>query len=350
MSHAEPVTRRLWSDWFFERVPLPPALFGTLLAAALLALLALLAAATGAFDRLAAEGLAWWQDRDGRVSVLLSLLAGAIPAALRYHELGTRRNLETLAAANLWLGATPEALRSATSGSLRTALWFGASGFLLIPIVAVSVDRDVVRYFQASHWDLGVLWTWVVGAFVTFTGGILTYRAVVDARKFAQLARALPAVDLLDREALLPFARQGLRSAVPGVIFVTFLAFNLGDTGFLLATALIGTIVLVQNIAVLVIPMRGVHERLRAAKRDELARVRAAIRGEPGALRGSPLERRGDAPALADLLAWRAFVEAVPEWPIDLPTLGRFAAYVGVPLLGWVGAGLVQHALESALR
>jgi len=42
-------------------------------------------------------------------------------------------------------------------------------------------------------------------------------------------------------------------------------------------------------------------------------------------------------------------VESVPEWPIDLPTLGRFAAYIVVPLLGWVGAALVQHVLESAL-
>ena len=98
----------------------------------------------------------------------------------------------------------------------------------------------------------------------------------------------------------------------------------------------------------LVIPMRGVHERLRAAKRDELARVNAAIRGEAGALRGSPLASR-ERLSLADLLAWRAFVEEVPEWPIDLSTLGRFAAYVGIPLLGWVGAALVQHVLESAL-
>src|SRR6185503_12023311 len=156
MSHAEPVSERLWSDWLFERVPLPPALFGALLSAALLGLLALLAVATGWLDRLAAEGLAWWQDRDGRVSVLVSLLAGAIPAALRYHELGTRRNLAALAASDLWPGAAPAVLRSATSGSPRAALWFGLSGFLLIPMVSFSVDRDVTRYFTIRHWDLGV--------------------------------------------------------------------------------------------------------------------------------------------------------------------------------------------------
>src|SRR5262245_47008818 len=107
MSHAQPVSRRLWSDWFFERVPLPPALFGALVAAGLIGLLALLAVATGAFERLAVRNLAWWQSRDGRIAVLVSLLAGTLPAALRYHELGTRRNLDALAKASLWPGGLP---------------------------------------------------------------------------------------------------------------------------------------------------------------------------------------------------------------------------------------------------
>ena len=72
MSHAEIVSRRLWSDWFFERVSLPPALFGALLATGLVALLAALAVVTGAFDRLAVRNLAWWQSRDGRIAVPIS--------------------------------------------------------------------------------------------------------------------------------------------------------------------------------------------------------------------------------------------------------------------------------------
>jgi hypothetical protein len=106
--------------------------------------------------------------------------------------------------------------------------------------------------------------------------------------------------------------------------------------------------VLIQNAAVLLIPMRGVHERLREAKRAETTRVNAALRGEAGALRGSSLAQREHL-SPADLLAWRAFVESVPEWPIDVSTLGRSFVYVGIPLLGWVGAALVQHVLEKAL-
>jgi hypothetical protein len=348
MSHAEPVSRRLWSDGFFARVPLPPALFGVLVAAGLVGLLAVLAVATGAFDRLAVRHLAWWQSRDGRIAVLVALLAGTVPAAMRYHELGTRRNLDALASANLWPSHPPALLSCATSGSPRTAIAWGVFGALQIPVIAYTVDRDPDLYFTARYWWLGPIWTWIVGMLVAFMAGILTYRIITDARKFAGLARALPPVDLLERDALLPFARQGLRSAVPGVIFVTFFALNLGDAGFQFASWYIMAAVLAQNAAVLVLPMRGVHERLRAAKYEEIARVNAAIRGEPDALSGSPLGKR-DRLALADLLAWRAFVEAVPEWPIDISTLSRSLLYVVIPLLGWIGSALVQHVLESAL-
>jgi len=348
MTEVVPVSRQLWSDWFYRRVRLPPLVFGVLLTAGLLALLALLAVVTGTLEHLTASGASWWETRDGRVTTLLCLMAGIVPTALRYHELGTRRNLDALARSGLWPGRGPAALREATSASPRRALLFGATGFLLIPLVALTVDLDPGLYFDSDYWGLPQTWIWVVGCFVTFCGGVLTYRVYVDARTFGRLARELPEVDLLDREALLPFARQGLRSAVPGVIFATFLVLNWSDPAFLVAVVSLGAIVLVQNVAVLLIPVRGLHDRLREAKREELARVNAAIRAQPGALEGSPLARRPP-PDLADLLAWRRFVESVPEWPIDVSTLGRFALYVGIPLLSWVGAALVEHVVELVI-
>jgi hypothetical protein len=135
---------------------------------------------------------------------------------------------------------------------------------------------------------------------------------------------------------------------VPGALFVSFLTLNLVDEGFLLAVLLLGGLVLVQNVATLLIPLRGLRDRLRAAKREELRRVDAAIRGEPDALRGSMIGRR-ESPSLADLLAWRSFVQAVPEWPIDTGTLGRSAFFVGLPLLSWVGGALVERAVDLVI-
>ena len=50
-----------------------------------------------------------------------------------------------------------------------------------------------------------------------------------DARHFSALARRLPAIDLLDPDALAPFARQGLRSSVPGLLLISFVALNAVD-------------------------------------------------------------------------------------------------------------------------
>jgi hypothetical protein len=347
VSETEPASRRLWTDGFYLRIGWPTPLPGVVLSAALLLSLVALASGTDGFGRLEAEGLAWWQSRDARIGALLALLAGVVPTALRYHELGTRADLERLARAALWGEAPPDALRRATTGSPRAAVAFGLTGIFLVPTIAFLIDREVDLYFTTGYWGATQGWTWGVGFFVTFTGGILTYRAYSDARVFAALARSLPEIDLLERDALLPFARQGLRSAVPGVIFVTFLALNLMDEGFLLSAVLLGGLVAVQNVATLMLPLRGLHDRLREAKRRELSRVNAAIRGDAAALAGSPLS--GGDITLTDLLTWRRFVESVPEWPVDLSTLGRFAFYIGIPLLSWVGAALVERALDRVI-
>jgi hypothetical protein len=40
----------------------------------------------------------------------------------------------------------------------------------------------------------------------------------------------------------------------------------------------------------------------------------------------------------------------VREWPVDLPTFARFAGFLGIGLASWIGAALVDVAIEAALR
>ncbi|MEM7413617.1 MAG: hypothetical protein AAF430_25515 [Myxococcota bacterium] len=342
------VAGRLWSDGFYGRIPLPPLAVGALCAALLVGILTLAAEWSGAFEVLASRGLSWWQHRDGRIAVLLALLAVTTPTALRYHELGTRRNLDALAASDLWPEGFPTEVWREGAPDLQRALFFGLTGFALVPFVASLVDGNPSIYFGPDYWGIWQAWHWVTGAFAAFWGGVLIYRVQADARTFAALAGSVERVDLLRRESWLPFTRQGLRSTVPGAIFVTFLALNLVDADFWIAIAVLGTVVVVQNLTLLLRPLRGIRDRLREAKRAELGRVDAAIRGEAGALDGSLIGAR-EAPGLADLLAWRRFVEAVPEWPIDASTLGRLALYVGIPLFSWVGAALVERMLDAVI-
>lgn len=113
--------------------------------------------------------------------------------------------------------------------------------------------------------------------------------------------------------------------------------------------ALIAAVAVAGAVAALVLPVRGIHLRLRATKRAELERVHGALRGVPDALGGSPIAGRAGGLGVADLLAYRSFVEGVREWPFDSPTLLRFALILGLPLGSWLGGALVERLLAAAL-
>jgi hypothetical protein len=93
----------------------------------------------------------------------------------------------------------------------------------------------------------------------------------------------------------------------------------------------------------------GVHRRIREAKAAELARVVAAIRGEPAALAGSAIARREANAGLADLIAWRGLVDSAREWPFDASMRLRFLLYLAIPVGSWLGGALVERLLGAVL-
>jgi hypothetical protein len=332
---------RAWNDRLFDRVPLPPAWVGVLLALLLLAALWAIAELSGEWADLESKSAPLWSVRDARVAVVISLLAAGMPVVLRLHDASTRRNARALAEAG-----EVDAELLLTHGARER--WVGLLAILVLPLIALSVDRDPGFYFRGGYWTPTKVWYWLLGFACCIATGTTIARVLADAQRFSRLGRALRRVDLLDPSALAPFGRQALRSVVPGLFLVSIFAANLTDRAFLWATALLGALTLGLSGAALLLPLRGVRARIQEAKRQELARVHAAIRGEPGALQGSPLARR-PVPGLAELLAWREAVQAVPEWPIDTGTRLRLAAFLGIPLLSWLGGALVERALDLAL-
>lgn len=332
----------------FEALRLPPLVAGTLLALLAVGATALVGWLSGDLAELRARtGGSWWREsRDARLAVLVAVLLAAVATATRQHALGTRQNLAAVARLGGWpVEDVDPAERPGNSSRERRA---GLLGALLVPAVALLVDRDASVYFEPGYWYASKFWTWAVGILATTGAGILTWRVIRDARHFSALAERLPSLDLLDPAALAPFARQALRSAVPWLLLIGFIAANAMDRGFLWAVGVMGGLGLVGVAVSLAIPLRGIHARIRSAKASEVARVNAAIRGEPGALAGSLIERRPDA-SLADLLAYRAQIAAVPEWPVDVSTLVRVGFYVAIPVASWVAGALVERVVDAAL-
>jgi hypothetical protein len=106
--------------------------------------------------------------------------------------------------------------------------------------------------------------------------------------------------------------------------------------------ALLGVMNIGASAAGMLLPVRGVHLRIRSAKDAELDWCRERLREARAGL-------ASDA-RLADLLAYRAFVEEVREWPFDASTLVRFALYLLIPLGSWAGGALVERVIDGLLE
>ena len=168
-------------------------------------------------------------------------------------------------------------------------------------------------------------------------------------RRFGRVADRIERVDLLDRRALLPFARRGLRSVLGwmagSAVFSLFWLHpdagraNLVGLVFMLGIA--GT--------TLFLPLWRIHRRLREEKLGQLERVRSAIRDDQAALLGRPAPSPEAAARLPALYATEARIDAVSEWPFDAGSLLRIALYLALGVGSWVGAALVERTLGAVL-
>ncbi|MEZ4217173.1 MAG: hypothetical protein R3E88_11895 [Myxococcota bacterium] len=340
-------------DRLFTATPLPPFAVGALLAAALLAALVIAAFAAGrgeAIRELGPAGL--YLDRDARTVVLLVVLLAYVVTARRYVAMGARAAFDALAPVLDASAATPaereRVSHPESASSVRRRRMAGA--LLVVPLVALAIDRDPGFYLRRDYWSFEHLTQWISGFVLCANLGLLADASIVCAQRFDALARRRARVDLLDLDGLGPFAWVGMRIALVWLLLVAIFALNLVDVGYWVSFAGLGVASLAIAGATFVRPLLGVRERVRREKQAELARVSRALRGELHALDGSPLAARASAVSVADLLAYRTFVAERPEWPFDAPTLLRLLAYVAIPVGSWVGGAFVERLLAATLE
>lgn len=179
--------------------------------------------------------------------------------------------------------------------------------------------------------------------------GVLGALSMRRSRVFLEMGRRAR-VSLLAPDELAPFARTGLRASAYwflGSSIASLLTLDAGAWGIVVGVI---AVTLALGFISLLLPSRGVHERLRAAKRDELLRVRAEIDSARAALFDDAHGAGAEIARMPALLAWEARIEQVSVWPFDAPTLVRFALFLLVPLGSWLGGALVDRAVDAALR
>jgi hypothetical protein len=337
MAKAQAATLRADLPWEMRLVGLlrlPPFAAGGALAAGI-CVLYLLEQWLHGFPVLAAPADSRFPySAETHATVMSSVLFGFFVGAYRHSYVAISRELATVA---------PGARLAATGrGSTLVGLLFLAGLYLWLTQAAGGVSTGQL----AVPLKNGVVTT-VVAFLLSFAVvGRLAYFSLRGARQAADLAAGTVAIDLWNLDSLAGFGRIGLRLALVWIVGMTlFSVALLGDPNpedvpvrWPMAAA-----TLAMAAGVFVLPARGVQRRIRVAKREELARLDAALRRlrEDGA----------SAPpgTTADLLATRAYVEDVREWPFDTHTVTRFTLYLLLPLGSWLGGAFVERALSAVL-
>ncbi len=234
-------------------------------------------------------------------------------------------------------------LQAPPRAALAWAIAGGAAFGLGLTALATWIGSD-----GDAGWVGHVVWNWILNPALFSVLGLLVYLHFDGNRVFEQLGHRAR-VRLGDLATLAPFARVGLRLAALWLLgsSLASLLFVEAPVPAVVAGVLVLTVGL--GIASLLGPSRGVHARVRAEKRAELAWVRAEIARAAEALRDPEHGDTARAARLPALVAWEARVSAVPEWPIDTRTLLRFAFFLLVPLGSWLGGALAERALDSWL-
>jgi hypothetical protein len=337
---------RGWSPWpcrVYERLPLSPFAIGAVISAAAFAVLVVLAWTAGGMQEFMQSDRSLLHERDARAAVYLCIFVGFLPTAQHSMMHFTRVNLASL-------GPLLPAAEPAPTLP-HPSLWLVTiPSVLVFPLIAISIDRDPLFYFQHFYWADATHWfQWVVGIFATTSTGRLAHLTIACARAVGRRADAIGQIDLLDLAPLAPFARQSLQTLLVWLLMLSLFAVNAVDPGFLLPIASMTVLCGGVAAAALAICNGRVHRRIREAKQHQIAWVNAALRGEPDAHQQIAIGTASRELSASDLLGYRRFLDETREWALDSTAWRRFAFYLAIPLGSWLGAAIVERLLDASL-
>jgi hypothetical protein len=189
---------------------------------------------------------------------------------------------------------------------------------------------------------LGALAVWVIMSTVV---SMLIKQAML----FARLGGHNTRVSLLDACNLLPFARVSISSSLALIGALALFPLISIKNGLDLAYILPGAIaILVPLMTIFIIPVWPIHRRLSELKQRELADLNKRIAASLNADGSVDIEAE-KLDTLLPLLNYRREIIQISSWPFDLGNITRFALYLIIPPLTWVGAALIENMVDAFL-
>ncbi len=281
--------------------------------------------------------------RDLRLAVVHCLLVGYLPAAFLHVLRSGRKTVLALQEALACTSAECRELADSIGFSRRGLLVAGLVGLAIGFVTPFLVPPVPESPWNPATWSAEVAWHRTLGPILGWWTGWFVYAVFAVSRRLSRLAIKLSSVDLFDLRPLAPFTQQGLSNALLMIGYVSLSSLFLIESGMGIVATLGGALTLFVAGAALLMPMRGVQQRVRQAKESELEWLDAEIRGQKGALRSGEGRRVGE---IADLAAYRGLVVRTQEWPLNPSTYVRFALYMLIPLGSWAAGAVVERVVE----
>ena len=283
-----------------------------------------------------------------RLALILIAVTGFLVGSHAYGRRALVRDLEEIKP--LLRGSAQEQaalVREAESRTPRPRSWIGS--LVAIPIgllVVTSADPSLPYLLSHDPWSHDLVWALGSNAVLFAIMGRIAVQTFQTDALFARVEGHLACVDLLRPSALTPFARRGLRTAFQWIGGSSIASLILVNQGFSWPTGLVLVGTLGIGTFAFLLPMRGLHRRLRAAKEAELERVHAAIeRARDGLLNETGVS--AEAVRMPGLLAYEQRIAATPEWPLDAPQIARFGLVVALGLGSWVGGAVIERLVNA---
>lgn len=290
----------------------------------------------------------YWQNEIWWPELVNAILLGYIPAAIMIASRGINRDFNQLRPLLPINDSELVNIRDSAITAGRIGQVLKLSG-LVVGFMLVFIDPSLSQGAQRSISNPVFIWVLLRMSVFAWLISVLIVSDINATRTYFRIGRKLIKVDLLDVEALSPFARRGLRSALTWVIFsIIFSFFWIGEQASAVNVYLF-VIMLVMASCAFAVPLLGVHNNIRSVKRLELERLRSLIRKERVVVLDRLKDENSANPRLANLITYFQLIERTREWPIDAANLLRFFLYLLIGLGSWLGSAIVERLMDRTL-
>ena len=230
----------------------------------------------------------------------------------------------------------------------KLGYWISGLTGLVIAIFAPYWDVEVWREHLFSPYDIlnnsPEVWAQrTMAPIFGFFAGIMPFAGLIEGHRFNRLARHVTDASVLEKASLVPFTRQGLSNVLIISGWPAIMSLFLFNMGLVYMVVSVSIWALALAIAGLIWPLVGIHNRIKAAKEEQIDWVNRKLIEEKTNL------RRGRDTNFSELMSYRAYIESVRQWPLDGSTISRLAFYLAIPLISWSGAAMVERMIDSAL-